>query len=179
MSEQAAFLAAIRAEPDDDTRRLAYADWLQEHGDEPGARWIRARVASPDVVTRLGPSDSVSAFGGIVARGVRSFRNGGAYPNGNLFFRRGFVERVECTAVNWIDRANEILSCHPVREVVLTTPIHRVSTGLSGNPIVMLLDQDAGYQFTDVGLLEQIRRLLADRWPGIEFLFTSPPNGAH
>src|SRR5262245_8993000 len=31
MTEQAALLAAIAANPDDDTPRLVYADWLDEH----------------------------------------------------------------------------------------------------------------------------------------------------
>lgn len=47
-SDQAAFLAAIRAAPDDDTPRLVYADWLQEQEErkcpEPcfefGGRWV-------------------------------------------------------------------------------------------------------------------------------------------
>jgi uncharacterized protein (TIGR02996 family) len=32
-----AFLAAIRENPDDDTHRLVFADWLDEHGDPRGA----------------------------------------------------------------------------------------------------------------------------------------------
>lgn len=39
--EQAALLTAIVAEPDDDAPRLVYADWLQEHGDEEQAQFIR------------------------------------------------------------------------------------------------------------------------------------------
>jgi uncharacterized protein (TIGR02996 family) len=42
--EQAALLAAIVAEPDDDTPRLVYADWLQEHGDEEQAEFIRESI---------------------------------------------------------------------------------------------------------------------------------------
>src|SRR5690349_19107223 len=42
--EQAALLAAIVANPDDDTARLVYADWLQEHGDEEQAQFIRASI---------------------------------------------------------------------------------------------------------------------------------------
>lgn len=34
MSEEDAFLAGIRAEPKDDLRRLVYADWLDERGDD-------------------------------------------------------------------------------------------------------------------------------------------------
>jgi uncharacterized protein (TIGR02996 family) len=40
---QAAFLAAICAEPDDDAPRLIYADWLEEHGDLDRAEFIRAQ----------------------------------------------------------------------------------------------------------------------------------------
>jgi len=42
--EQAALLAAIAAEPDEDAPRLVYADWLQEHDDEEQATFIRDAV---------------------------------------------------------------------------------------------------------------------------------------
>jgi uncharacterized protein (TIGR02996 family) len=49
VTEQAAFLKAIAAEPGDDVRRLGYADWLQENGQEERAEFIRAqiRLATP------------------------------------------------------------------------------------------------------------------------------------
>jgi uncharacterized protein (TIGR02996 family) len=49
MSDVESFLAAIRDEPDDDTVRLVFADWLEEHNDPRGefiriqcqlARWV-------------------------------------------------------------------------------------------------------------------------------------------
>src|SRR5262245_13490092 len=43
-AEQAALLAAIIADPDEDTPRLVYADWLQEHGDEEQAAFIRESI---------------------------------------------------------------------------------------------------------------------------------------
>ena len=43
--EQRALRAAIRANPEDDAPRLVYADWLQEHGDEPRAEFIRVQCA--------------------------------------------------------------------------------------------------------------------------------------
>jgi uncharacterized protein (TIGR02996 family) len=39
--ERRALWAAIRAHPDEDTPRLVFADWLQEHGDEARAEFIR------------------------------------------------------------------------------------------------------------------------------------------
>src|SRR5262249_53214424 len=44
MSQYAAFLAAIRENPDDDTPRLAFADWLAENGEPERGELIRAQV---------------------------------------------------------------------------------------------------------------------------------------
>ncbi len=47
MSDEAAFLAGIRAEPKDDLRRLVYADWLDERGDDESrlkAEYLRLEV---------------------------------------------------------------------------------------------------------------------------------------
>jgi uncharacterized protein (TIGR02996 family) len=41
--EKVAFLTAITAQPDDDTARLVYADWLTEKGDADQADFIRAQ----------------------------------------------------------------------------------------------------------------------------------------
>jgi uncharacterized protein (TIGR02996 family) len=43
--EQRAFWAAIRGTPEDDTPRLVYADWLDEHGDPDRAEFIRVQCA--------------------------------------------------------------------------------------------------------------------------------------
>jgi uncharacterized protein (TIGR02996 family) len=43
MTDEPALLAAIAADPDDDTVRLAYADWLDEHDRPERAEFIRAQ----------------------------------------------------------------------------------------------------------------------------------------
>lgn len=53
MNEREALLRAICDNPDDDTPRLVFADWLQEHGEEERAEFIRvqcevARLAAED-----------------------------------------------------------------------------------------------------------------------------------
>ena len=45
-SDEEGLLAAIRDNPDDDTPRLAYADWLQEHGQDDRAEFIRLQCAA-------------------------------------------------------------------------------------------------------------------------------------
>ncbi len=41
MSEEAAFLEALKANPADDTARLVYADWLDEHDEPAKAEYLR------------------------------------------------------------------------------------------------------------------------------------------
>lgn len=45
MSDEAAFLEALKANPADDTARLVYADWLDEHDQPQKAGYLRAVVA--------------------------------------------------------------------------------------------------------------------------------------
>jgi uncharacterized protein (TIGR02996 family) len=44
MGDRAALYAAVCANPDDDTPRLVFADWLQEHGEEKRAAFIRSQI---------------------------------------------------------------------------------------------------------------------------------------
>src|SRR5262245_7870753 len=46
MNEQRLFLEAIRADPDDDLLRLAFADWLEENGKGLWASVIRQQIES-------------------------------------------------------------------------------------------------------------------------------------
>ncbi|MCI0701325.1 MAG: TIGR02996 domain-containing protein [Planctomycetia bacterium] len=41
MSDEAAFLRAIQANPADSTAKLVYADWLDEHGEQERAEYVR------------------------------------------------------------------------------------------------------------------------------------------
>lgn len=43
-TERQAFIEAIRARPDDDLPGLAFADWLEEHGEEARAEYIRLQA---------------------------------------------------------------------------------------------------------------------------------------
>src|SRR3954470_18857584 len=44
MKERELLLKAVCDNPDDDTPRLVFADWLQEHGDEERAEFIRLQI---------------------------------------------------------------------------------------------------------------------------------------
>jgi uncharacterized protein (TIGR02996 family) len=62
MSEEAAFLEALKANPADDTTRLVYADWLDEHGETAQAEYLRlvAEFAQAEKVPTSG-SEAVRA----------------------------------------------------------------------------------------------------------------------
>lgn len=58
MSDHDAFRAAITANPDDDTPRLVYADFLEEHDEPERAAFIRAQVE----LARVLPWDPFAVF---------------------------------------------------------------------------------------------------------------------
>src|SRR6201996_4156202 len=58
MSDEAAFLAALKANPADDITRLVYADWLDEHDEPVKAEYLRlivGLVSTCDRATRDTP----------------------------------------------------------------------------------------------------------------------------
>lgn len=55
MSEEAPFLAALKANPADDTARRVYADWLDEHDEPAKAEDAAARAElNRDIVLETG-----------------------------------------------------------------------------------------------------------------------------
>src|SRR3954453_18261421 len=56
-----AFLRGIGGEPDDDTPRLVYADWLDEHGEADRAEFIRVQCELARWVPDLGRRGSLKA----------------------------------------------------------------------------------------------------------------------
>src|SRR5688572_29596314 len=69
MSDRAALYAAIVANPDEDTPRLAFADWLDEQGnkaDADRARLIRDQIET----TQLADGSEADAFADFLDRQV-------------------------------------------------------------------------------------------------------------
>src|SRR5262245_42507168 len=98
-----AILADVIQNPDDDLPRLAYADWLDEHGDEIRAKFIRAQLRlfrSPENDPECEPlrnrcwelwgSHRATLAGDL---GPIIQQQAGRYPAFDEFWR-GFVERL-------------------------------------------------------------------------------------
>jgi len=201
-------LAAVLAEPDEDTPRLVYADALDERG-QPGdaerAEFVRVQIAiaeleragstadpkrytfvnqSTDRLSSVTPPD-LGRLNDLRARERELYARlhpgvwplGGSVPlfspaDGDLVsaFRRGFLDKVTCSAEDWIAHAGALLAAHPVTRVTLTT--------WPGEPVISpdhwaLGPEWLGSPRTD-GFTRDNREFmvglyLADRWPRIEF----------
>jgi uncharacterized protein (TIGR02996 family) len=142
------FIAAIIANPDDDTVRLVAADFLEEHGDADRAAFIRIQVelarreaigeAKSLEVDRLRAKERV-ILGPLsvswklwaaeacpeLVRVVSS--RGGEMLHGmrvegaeRIVWRRGFVEGVRCSAREWFQLGSAVRNRQPIRHVWLT-----------------------------------------------------------
>ena len=124
-----------RAGGDSTLARLVTADWLQDHGEEKRAEFVRLSVDLD------GPSHPTAAFAETAAMSVRRdqlFAGPhpelwdqevlwlGLDPQGNAktylspSWERGWVSGVRCSLARWLAHGPDLCRRHPVREVVIT-----------------------------------------------------------
>lgn len=121
-ADGAAIHAAILAEPHDDLHRLAYADWLEENGQDSHAGFIRADLCRPIYnyhwyeMRKLQPPWMWSV------RNERNFCDGLHDDAGRVvaLFDRGFVCAVRCQLAEWERHGRAIVAVHPIERVTLT-----------------------------------------------------------
>jgi len=115
VSERAAFISAILAHWDDDTPRLVFADWLQEHGDEARAEVIRSQieVAKLPAVKRAKskPGKRAAALLNTHAADWRRALSLEAYEGE---YDRGFLTNVTTSTCEFAARAPALLAAEPV-----------------------------------------------------------------
>jgi uncharacterized protein (TIGR02996 family) len=129
MADRAFFLAAIRADPDDDVVRLVFADWLEENGDSERAEFIRvqcelARLPAYEpraIDLHWRQEELLAAHGDCWRAEVPKWARRGCT------FRRGFVNRVEATVTQFIRSGNALSMTVPVREVTLSAAPQRIA----------------------------------------------------
>lgn len=144
-----AFLAAIVANPDDDTARLVAADFLEENGDPDRAAFIRIQVQLARLEATgqgksleagelrkkerayLGPLSVYRSLWAAEAcpELVRMTSRGGGRDAleamrvegaDALVWRRGFVDAVTCPAEEWLHHGAAVQKRNPIRSVRLT-----------------------------------------------------------
>lgn len=148
MDERAALLRAILEQPEDDTVRLVYADWLEEHDEAERGEFIRlqCRIAlmRPTEMVREKTGRVLAAAGGptlFVSRCrcrpcslarreyevskrhiVWDWCGGvdGGWAHMVRGWLRGFVWKVAGTQADFLKHARDIFAAHPVVSVTLS-----------------------------------------------------------
>src|SRR5690242_18641709 len=131
MTDGDALLAAILANPDDDTPRLVYADWLQENGDQDRAEFIRLQcleVHDPDAEERVAELEDRNRSKWLARlprfaedpNRARKFTGLPQFPWAYWFFRRGFPESLELPSHLFLERYDLFAEVPWVRALCLT-----------------------------------------------------------
>jgi uncharacterized protein (TIGR02996 family) len=115
MTPNDAFLQAILEDPDDDTPRLIYADWLEERGD-PRGEFIRLQCQ----LARMGQGDPrcpALQYQEQQLLGAHRAEWLGPLPQGTVLyepiFRRGFLEEVSLGPRTFSDLGEQLFRLHP------------------------------------------------------------------
>lgn len=122
MSEELAFVEEIRAHPEDDDRRLVYADYLEDEGDARG-ELIRTQielqhlpVAAPQRVSLMRREDELLAAYGD--QWLEPLRRLGAQGLSIRCFQRGLIERVRISAHDFVKNAQALCAAAPALHCV-------------------------------------------------------------
>lgn len=142
MNDEPALLAAIIAAPEDDTLRLAYADWLQEHDQPERAEFTRVQVELGEIDRRFDhvlrrhgrPEDDARSW--VLIRReqelleshgwqqwqgeCRNLIPKGSHIPSRIKFRRGFIEAVTCRWEDWKQHGDSVRLTTPLKAVTLT-----------------------------------------------------------
>lgn len=151
VNDRAAFLAAIRAAPDDDLAHLAYADWLTERGDEDHAEFVRLGVRHAEHQLTASVRDRVWYVGGFPFSGpkyLRNFASAPVYPplrlraafsrglpgkrlaGGRMWIRRGVAVQVQAPASGLRDQLPALLAREPIVRVLASDVVPHSDDGV-------------------------------------------------
>lgn len=123
MTDRDALMSAIIANPEEDTPRLIFADWLQENGQDRRAQFIRRQIEadraepfSREACTAIDAANRLLA--GYRGKWTKTVRQWVLEWN----FARGFVEHVAVNVVNFPRDAARLFAAEPIRSLQLVRP---------------------------------------------------------
>jgi uncharacterized protein (TIGR02996 family) len=136
MDDPKLLVAAIIANPAEDTPRLAFADWLDEHGDRDRARFIRLQYE----IEKLPPigaktSKAKKEEEALLKKYEKKWAGGIAGLVDYFRFRRGFVELVRLSAASFLKHGERLFELAPIREVRFD-PVKDQMPELAASPLL-------------------------------------------
>lgn len=199
MTDRAAFIAAVKANPPDDAPRLVYADWLDEKagGQDKRAELIRVQIELAKLNDPVAWEECKHAGREcknpacpLVAQHARYkevrklerdladlFKSEDASVT--LTWVRGFVEAFTGSAEKWFEYSEPLIAFHPVREVRLTTIPDNFRVWYEGSSRFVsvewggCVEQQGGFH-TDRDILDFVSKSYGHRWPGTTFHIPEP-----
>jgi uncharacterized protein (TIGR02996 family) len=120
-AEREAFLAAIFADPEDDTPRLVYADWLEENAEGEYAEFIRLQCEYLTWDFGSPERDDCESRMNLAWESMRTALRT-EFPEIDdqelIQYRRGFLEDyLDVTVIDYLSRANRWWPRMPVRKI--------------------------------------------------------------
>jgi uncharacterized protein (TIGR02996 family) len=147
MTPDDAFLQDIILHPDDDTPRLIYADWLDDHGQADRAEFIRLQCRLARETDQ--PGADVRAM--RLRVDVLLHQHGRDWAGPVLCslaqghgFRRGFVYFVSIALEALLGRCGELFEAAPIRHLRLVAPYDRLGELLAAPQLGRLAFLDFG-----------------------------------
>lgn len=176
MSDDDALLAAIAAQPDEDTPRLVYADWLEEHDQPIRAEFIRVQVEISQ--KELLPRGEQDAHVDLWKRNEELIENHRAellrpmteLPDDvEIEFHRGFVAEIRTHAWRYMEHAETIAELRPfpalsIWAVCSYLAAMRDESNIDLSPLARSAAIEMQSQFDESALrVDNLRRLLGTR----------------
>jgi uncharacterized protein (TIGR02996 family) len=115
----AGFLRDILERPEDDSVRLIYADWLQDHGEQDRAEFIRLQCER----ARRGPDAPPEKREETLLKKHRVAweKEIPAWARRQVRFERGFIVHIQCTARDFLAGSDGLFRRAPVQSIEFRT----------------------------------------------------------
>lgn len=133
MSDRAAFISAILNNPDDDTARLVFADWLEEHGEPERAEFIRCQIEAAKVPeTKRETSEAHKRALTLEAAHGAEWRKSAGVTKHKGRFERGFLANITYFSTEYLGCGDRLLAVEPA-----TITLELVSRHEDDSPVTL------------------------------------------
>lgn len=153
MRDEEALLSAIIANPDEDTPRLVFADWLQENEQPERAEFIRVQIELAKGATFGEVNEELKAreHALLELQKWQPWDLAGVLASGNCQRHRGFVQAVHLHATAYLSVGEQLLALAPIRSVTLVEAKRRI-------PDISLLPRPRTARlYSEIGLQRRTR----------------------